>query len=93
MNMHERFAQPDATAARADLLAAPSSRQSWVGSLWTWLAARVKAYAAYDAAATAYTNLACLSDGELTRLGLSRETLARDLNDMERDQASGRDPS
>jgi hypothetical protein len=54
---------------------------------------RVRGYAAYDAAAAAYTNLARLSDGELTRLGLSRESLARDLNDMEREQASGCDAS
>ena len=92
MNMFERFAQHETTHPHDDH-AIPSSRFPWLRRSCNWLARRVRTLAAHSAAAAAYANLAQLSDAELGRRGLSRDTLARDLNDMARDQASGRDPS
>ena len=51
------------------------------GAFKTYLAAWIETCAAYYEAAAIYGQLAGLSDAELHRRGLSRETLARDICD------------
>jgi hypothetical protein len=50
-----------------------------LGALKTYLAAWIETCAAYYNAAARYDQLSRLSDAELHRRGLSRETLARDV--------------
>ena len=92
MDMSKRCARPDASAKWAHPLALPSSR-SWLGTPWICLVALTSSYVAHYSAAAVYSKLSGLSDRELMRLGLSRETLARDLNHMQRNHAAGYDPS
>ena len=49
------------------------------GSIWSGLTQWIRTAADYYDAAAAYEDLARLSDGELERRGLSRETLAREV--------------
>jgi hypothetical protein len=75
MNMCERFASAEEMAAGAE---APS-RSSWLGLLRARLAAGLHACAGRYEAAALHHQLSALSDAELQRRGLSRETLARDV--------------
>ena len=75
MNMHERFAAPDEMFPGAR----ESPRSSWLGLMRTRLAAWVKSWADYHAAAAAYEDLSHLSDTQLKHRGLSRDILVRDL--------------
>lgn len=52
-----------------------------LASLWSRLAVWARTCADYYNAATAYEQLSHLSNAELQRRGLSRETLARDVID------------
>src|SRR5262245_47991056 len=52
---------------------------AWLKSLGQRVVNWAKTYADYYEAAASYEHLRCLSDTELQRRGLSRETLARDL--------------
>jgi len=69
-----------------------------LSSIRRWIADRIDAAAEYYTAASIYEQLSRLSDAELKRRGLSRETLARDIceirdaaarldNDLRADQA------
>ena len=57
-----------------------SSLSSSIKSLTEKIATWVKSCADYYAAASLYDELRGLSDGELHKRGLSRETLARDVS-------------
>lgn len=83
MTMHEQLpgiAPADATEGHL---------RGWLASLRTHVAAWVATCAAYYDAATTYERLSGLSNAELQRRGLSRETLARDICEAceRRDQA------
>ena len=54
---------------------------SLLASLWATTVAWVTTCADYYAASATYERLSGLSDAELNRRGLSRETLARDIVD------------
>ena len=63
------------------------------GAFKTYLAAWIETCAAYYEAAALYDQLSGLSDAELHRRGLSRETLARDVCDAcepRKDRREGR---
>lgn len=73
MNFHERFIEIDtyAPAARPRFAAL----RAFGARIAAWLATARD----YHAAAATYEQLSGLSDAELSRRGLSRETLARDI--------------
>ena len=67
-------------------LRSPAQRHYWVKSILAGMAAWVATCAAYFRAAGRYEDLSRLSDAELTRRGLDRNTLAhRACADGERD--------
>jgi hypothetical protein len=76
MNTKESFAAPKKTCSRPAFGA-----RARVQSLGARLAAWLQTCADGLAAAAAYEDLSRLSDAELKRRGLNRETLARDLSD------------
>jgi hypothetical protein len=69
MTMEQRI-PIDATASGVE--------RSLLASLWSGLTQWVETCAAYYDAAATYEDLARLSDAELERRGLSRDTLARE---------------
>ena len=72
------FAQPFPTEAAAPSeAAAPVS--DWIKSMGQRMSAWASACADYYSAAALYDELRGLSDAELQRRGLSRDTLARDV--------------
>lgn len=91
MNMRETFAQAESHTSRADPRATQSSLSSVLRWVCAWLATVVRTCAAHWAAAAAYEQLSGLSNAELNRRGLSRDTLARDLSEGAHQQASGRE--
>jgi hypothetical protein len=60
------------------------SRHAWIGSRWAQLLLWLRTCADYYDAAAEYEQLRRLSDAELNRRGLQRDTLARDLCDRRR---------
>src|SRR5262249_12546603 len=72
------FAQPMSAEARASS-GSDASPSEWLKSAAQRVAAWASACADYYAAASLYDNLRGLSDAELRRRGLSRDTLARDV--------------
>jgi hypothetical protein len=70
MSMDQHLSRP--TAADVD-------RSSVIASIWSGVGLWLRACADYYAAAADYEDLARLSDAELARRGLSRDTLARDV--------------
>jgi hypothetical protein len=77
MNMHERFAAPEAILVGAET-AGPTS---WLRSLRTCVARWAKTFSDCWVAAAAYDDLSRLSDTQLKHRGLSRDILARDLGE------------
>ena len=71
------FAQPFPTEAAASSEAAPVS--DWIKSMGRRMSAWASTCADYYSAAALYDELRGLSDAELQRRGLSRDTLARDI--------------
>lgn len=67
-----RFESPPRDAGALSLLKA-------VASIGRWIVDRINAAADHYAAANIYEQLSRLSDAELKRRGLSRDTLARDI--------------
>ena len=59
--------------------AAEDAGHPMLGTFWSGLTQWIRTAADYYDAAAAYEDLARLSDGELERRGLSRETLAREI--------------
>jgi hypothetical protein len=72
------FAQPLSAETRASSGSAPSASE-WLKSIGQRVSAWASACADYYSAATLYDELRGLSDAELRRRGLSRDTLARDV--------------
>ena len=77
MNMHQSFTPSE----EVTISTTAPVRSSWLRSLGTWLTTTIKACADYYAAASAYEDLSRLSDAELKRRGMSRDTIARDVTD------------
>ena len=71
------FAQPFPTEAAASPGSAPPV-SDWIKSIRQRVSAWASACADYYSAAALYDELRGLSDAELRRRGLSRDTLARD---------------
>jgi hypothetical protein len=71
------FAQPFPTEAAASAESAPVS--DWIKSIGQRVGAWASTCADYYSAAALYDELRGLSDAELQRRGLSRDTLARDV--------------
>jgi hypothetical protein len=74
MNIHERFTPYDVANDNAP-------RLSWIKAIGARIATWFRTARDYHAAASSYEQLSGLSDAELGRRGLSRDTLARDLCD------------
>ena len=72
------FAQPYPTEARTPAESAPPVAD-WLESLGKRIGAWAATCADYWSAAALYDELRGLSDAELQRRGLSRDTLARDV--------------
>ena len=72
------FAQPFPTAAAASPGSAPPV-SDWIKSIGRRISAWACACADYHSAAALYDELRGLSDAELRRRGLSRDTLGRDV--------------
>ena len=77
MNMHETFCPPETEPSGAN---APA-RASWLRSVSARFIAWVRTCVDNYAAAAAYDGLSHLSDAQLSHRGLSRDILARDLNE------------
>ena len=71
------FAQPFPTEAAASS-ESPAPVSDWIQSMGQRMSAWASACADYYSAAALYDELRGLSDAELRRRGLSRDTLARD---------------
>ena len=67
-------------ALEGEPLAASSSFAARLGALWGYMVAWAETCADYYTAASLYDELSGLSDAELSRRGLSRDTLARDIS-------------
>jgi len=76
MNMHERFAAPEAMPIDEGR----ALRPPWLQLMRARLAAWTRLWADCYAAAAAYDDLSRLSDAQLNHRGLSRDILARDLS-------------
>jgi hypothetical protein len=74
MTFHEQVLGAEAAASNAE-----SSLSNFVKSLTKGVVAWMQSCADYWAAAALYDSLRGLSDTELRRRGLSRDTLARDI--------------
>jgi hypothetical protein len=74
MTMHDNFLMAEAARPSASQLL-----RSAFGSLAQRIADWITTAADYYEAAAMYEQLSRLSDAELTRRGLSRDTLARDI--------------
>ena len=61
------------------LAVSSSSFAARLGALWGYMVAWIETCADYYTAASLYDELSGLSDAELSRRGLSRDTLARDI--------------
>ena len=72
------FAQPFPTEAAASSESAPPV-SDWIKSIRPRVSAWASACADYYSAAALYDELRGLSDAELRRRGLSRDTLGRDV--------------
>jgi len=62
------------------LAVSSSSFAARLGALWGYMVAWTETCADYYTAASLYDELSGLSDAELSRRGLSRDTLARDIS-------------
>jgi hypothetical protein len=77
MNMHESIRHHEAKPSGAT----PSAHASWLRSVGARFVVWIKNCADNYAAAAAYDGLSRLSDAQLNQRGLSRDILARDLNE------------
>jgi hypothetical protein len=73
------FAQPFPTETAASSESVPPPVSDWIKSIGHRIGAWASACADYYRAAALYDELRGLSDAELQRRGLSRDTLARDV--------------
>jgi hypothetical protein len=76
--MNAAVSHPDVSHSGSHIAAAPL--RDWIRRAGLRLGTWVEAYAAAAEAAALYEHLSRLSDAELHRRGLSRSTLARDVN-------------
>ena len=60
----------------------PAQLQKRMSSIARWIADRIEAAADHYAAATIYEQLSRLSDAELQRRGIARETLQRNVSEV-----------
>jgi hypothetical protein len=67
----------------------PTQLQKRMSSIARWIADRIEAAADHYAAATIYEQLSRLSDAELQRRGIARETLQRDVSEAFRPALTG----